>query len=84
MRGMSRARRPSFSPSDQEALLKVLGEVRHRALLCGSAAGYGSPRHELTARLSDAIDDVAADLTGDREHFWDKGSARVGPGRSTP
>jgi hypothetical protein len=54
--------------------------VRHDALICGAAAGYGSPRHRNCEALAGAIDALAEELTGDPEFFWDKPAAGAGRG----
>jgi hypothetical protein len=46
--------------------------VRHDALICGAAAGYGSPRHRKVEVLTQAIDALAEELTGDPEFYWNK------------
>jgi hypothetical protein len=69
---IKRLLRPTFGPTEQAELLKLMGEARHRAHLCGGATGYGSPRDLLCDAMCNAIDALAADLTGDPEYFWDK------------
>lgn len=69
----TRARRPFFGPTERDELLSHMGDVRHRANLCGAADGYGSRRHVLCDLLRSAIDALAADLTGDSSYYWDKG-----------
>jgi hypothetical protein len=46
--------------------------VRHYAILCGAAAGFGSPRHQKVQALRAAIDALAEDLTADPKFYWEK------------
>jgi hypothetical protein len=65
-------RRPHFGSLDTAALLETIGEARGQSTMCGSAAGYGTPLHRKCEALRRAIDDLAGELTGDREYFWPK------------
>ena len=64
-----RARRPSFGPTETQALLDAMERARNGAIMCGSSVGFGRPRYLLCAALRQAIDALAADLTGDPPHF---------------
>ena len=59
---------------DQDALLAALDEARRRKIMCGAAAGYGSPRWVKCDLITAAIDGLAEDLTGHRNLFHDQGS----------
>lgn len=63
---------PGFGSADVDDLIRLMGDLRQRAHLCGGAAGLGSPRDRLCDAMCKAIDALAADLTGDREYFGDK------------
>jgi hypothetical protein len=64
--------RPSFGLDDQDRLIKALGDARKLAGLYGAAAGFGTARYEKVRALGACIDDLALELTGDREFFHDK------------
>lgn len=68
-----RARRPAFHARRQEKLLHALNDARYRAIMCGAAAGYGSPRYLKTHAVTQAIDALAEELTGYRNLFHDLG-----------
>ena len=80
MRLLSRTREwhlpPSFGPADVDDLIRLMGDLRRRAHLCGGAAGLGSPRDRLCDAMCKAIDALAADLTGEPEYFWQKAAPR--------
>jgi hypothetical protein len=69
---IKRPLRPHFGPLDQVELLKSMGDARRRASLLAGAAGTSSPRYRLCQDLHEAIDALAADLTGDPSYFHDK------------
>jgi hypothetical protein len=65
-----RGRLPHFSPTDEEGLLRALGDARRKAILYGEAAGYNSSRYRKTDAFRNALDSLAEELTGDPKHFW--------------
>ena len=67
-----RGRHPSFGPDQVAYLLGDMRSVRHQAILCGAATGFGSARHQKVEALTKAIDALAEDLTGDPKFYWDK------------
>jgi hypothetical protein len=74
-----RARRPSFSPSDQRALFRALADARNWAVRCGSAERHGSPRYAACTAVTDAIDALAEEMTGHREYFWGQAHGSKAP-----
>jgi hypothetical protein len=69
-----RARRPHFGSDDVKRLLVELHRARSDAIMCGAAAGFGSPRHMLVETLQKAIDALGQELTGDPRFFSAAGS----------
>jgi hypothetical protein len=67
---MSRARRPTFMPSDAQSLLKALGDARRLAIQCASAECSNTPLRASAEAFHAALDDFAGQLTGNREFFW--------------
>jgi hypothetical protein len=64
-----RARHPSFGQSEAQALLEAMERARRGAIMCGASVGFGKPRELLCRSLVQAIDALAADLTGDPTYF---------------
>jgi hypothetical protein len=48
--------------------LKQLGEIRNE--ICLQRAPLNSPDKDALRKITEAIDDFAGLVTGDREHFW--------------
>lgn len=68
----SKPRRSSFGPLDEAALLDAIGAARGKITrLCG-AISPNSDRYKQCSVLLKAIDDLAADLTGDRAYYHAK------------
>jgi hypothetical protein len=61
--------RPRFSGEDQKRLIEALGNARDMAIKCSSAQPYGSARHQRCHAVTNSIDALAEDLTGDRTLF---------------
>ena len=55
---------------------EAMREARASAIKCSAAVPFGSPRYQLCDVLMTSIDDLAADLTGDRTLFHAKPHGR--------
>ena len=71
-----RSRRPSFSVQDRDQLISALREARNSVIKCAAAEPYGSPRYKHCDAITSSVDDLAADLTGDRTFFHAKPHGR--------
>ena len=71
-----RPRRPSFSVQDRDRLLGALREARSSVIKCGAAEPFGSLRYKLCDAVTSSVDDLAADLTGERTFFHAKPHGR--------
>ena len=60
---------PNFDPNEQKRLLEAMGNARHLALLCASAARQDAVRYQKCHALTETIDALAENLTGDRIYF---------------
>lgn len=67
---IQRRGKPSFSKDDEERLLAYMDVTRHLTINYGAAYGYHSPQYALQTSLSDAIDKLAEQITGDPKFFW--------------
>jgi hypothetical protein len=68
----SKPRRSSFGPRDEAALLDAMGAARTQVTrLCG-AISPNCDRYRRCAKVLEAIDDLAADMTGDKTFFHSK------------
>ena len=68
--------RPSFPHSMEADYLAALERVRDFAIRFRSAQKFGSDAMAKADTLTDAIDGMAEQLTGDRTHFHLKGHSR--------
>lgn len=62
--------RPGFSKDDEERLLAYMEVTRHLSINYAAAYGFHSPQYALKTSLNDAIDKLAAQITGDLRFFW--------------
>ena len=69
--------RPSISQDDIERLLFHLEDARDYIIKYGAAQGFHSPERATSDRAMQAIDELAGQITGNREYFW-MGSASAG------
>ena len=60
---------PIFDPNEQKRLLEAMGNARHLALLYASAARQDAVRYQKCHALTQTIDGLAENLTGDRTYF---------------
>jgi hypothetical protein len=68
----SKPRRASFGPREEAALLDAMGAARNKITrLCG-AISPNSDRYKRCSAILNAIDDLAADMTGDRTYYHAK------------
>ncbi|WP_419911950.1 hypothetical protein [Hoeflea sp.] len=67
---MSKGRR---SPYSTEEALQMLETGRKGAMKIQAGSQPFKQRYNKAGSVLDAIDDLAKDLTGDPEHFWEKG-----------
>jgi hypothetical protein len=73
-RGMiRRPRRPTFPHHLEADFLVALERTRHFAVDFGSAHRFSAEQYKKSPALTEAIDGMAEDLTGDRSHFHLKG-----------
>ncbi|MEX3008930.1 hypothetical protein [Hoeflea sp. TYP-13] len=66
---MSKGRRSSFSIP---AAIEKLDTGRKGALAVMAGSRPFKERYKKARAVTEAIDDLAQDLTGDRERFWEK------------
>lgn len=66
---MSRFRR-LFSTADRDALLEGLAVCRRACTQAQATAPINGPIYRACGVVTDAIDDLAGALTGNREHLW--------------
>ena len=64
--------RPHFSSADEAFLLDALRIARENTIKCGGAEMFGFDRYERCRRVTEAIDALAGDLTGDPTRFHAK------------
>ena len=62
--------KPSFSKDDEERLLAYMQVTRQFTINYAAAYGYHSPQYALQTYLTDAIDKLAEQITGDPKFFW--------------
>ena len=67
---MSRGRRSSFTVPE---VLECLKAGRDGAVKVMAGVRPFGDTYKKALALTEAVDDLAEDLTGDRETFWDKG-----------
>ena len=75
---IQRRNKPSFSKDDEERLLAYMDVTRHLTINYGAAYGYHSPQYALKTSLTDAIDKLAGQITGDPQFFWLSGHTSGG------
>ena len=71
-----RPHRSTFPHSLEEPFLAALGRARDFAIQFRSAQRFGSDAMAKADALSEAIDGMAEQLTGDRQHFHLKSHGR--------
>jgi hypothetical protein len=59
-------------PTDKATLLSLMRDVRMLAVRCRGGERHGTPLHAKAEAFQRALDDLAGELTGDREYFWAK------------
>jgi hypothetical protein len=72
---MNRMRRRTtriFSETDKQELLEAIGACREACIRALAAAPIASETYKRAIKVTDAIDSLAEELTGDAEHFWTK------------
>jgi hypothetical protein len=62
--------RPGISPEDIERLLFHLEDARDYVIKYGSAQAFNSQAHTIADHARSAIDDLAGQVTGNREYLW--------------
>ena len=62
--------RPSFDPTKKEDFLSALQRTRQFSLEYEHSQKFGTEGRQRCEALKLAIDGLAEELTGDREHFW--------------
>jgi hypothetical protein len=73
---MARRSSRSFTEADKAELLKSIGECRNACVAAITRAPISGEVYRRTSKLMEAIDDVAEELTGKREHFHVQPSTR--------
>lgn len=68
----SKPRRYSFGPGEQAELLESLGAARLQVTRLCAAISPNGARYKRCSAVLNAIDDLAADVTGDRTFFHAK------------
>jgi hypothetical protein len=71
-----RPRRPTFPHALEVDYLAALERTRQFTVEFGSAHKFGSEAYKKSNALSEAIDNMAEELTGDKSHFHLKGHSR--------
>jgi hypothetical protein len=71
-----RPRRPTFPHSLEADYLAALERMRQFTVEFGSAHKFGSEAYKKSHALTEAIDSMAEQLTGDRAQFHLKGHGR--------
>ncbi len=61
---------PPLPDTERQELRAALGAARHLAVRLGGRPG--GPNYDALHQVVEAIDAVAAHLTGDRQYFWAK------------
>lgn len=69
--------KPTISPDDIERLLFHLEDARNYVVKYSAAQDFTSPEKVTAGLAIQAIDDLAKQITGNREYFWQV-SARAG------
>jgi hypothetical protein len=72
--------RPSFCPTELPKLLDALRGAREWVIKYSSAQPFNSPAHNKCEAIKNSIDDLAGELTGQRDLFHAKphgGSMKV-------
>ena len=69
--------RPSISPDDIERLLFHLEDARDYIIKYGAAQDFHSPERATSDHATQAIDNLAGQITGNPQYFW-MGSASAG------
>ena len=70
--------RPNISPDDIERLLFHLEDARNYIVKYGAAQDFHSLGKEATDRTTNAIDDLAEQITGTRNYFWSETASAGG------
>ena len=69
---------PNISPDDIERLLFHLEDARDYIVKYGAAQGFHSSERATADKTRCAIDDLAGQITSNREYLWQKASSAGG------
>lgn len=67
---IQRRQKPNISPDDIERLLFHLEDARQYIVRYGAAQDFHSPERGISGSAMAAIDDLALQITGNRQYFW--------------
>lgn len=67
---IQRRQKPNISPEDIERLLFHLEDTRQYIVRYGAAQDFHSPERGISGNAMEAIDDLAGQITGNRQYFW--------------
>ena len=70
--------KPTISPDDIERLLFHLEDARNYIVKYGAAQSFNSQSRKLADQTTSAIDDLAGQITGDRQHLWQDSASAGG------
>ena len=62
--------RPNISPDDIQRLLFHLEDTRNYVVKYGAAQDFNSAERETSDKAMLAIDELAGQITGDKEYLW--------------
>lgn len=69
---------PTISPDDIERLLFHLEDARNYIVKYGAAQGFNSQARKVANQTASALDDMAGQITGDRQHLWEHSASAGG------
>ncbi len=70
--------KPTISPDDTERLLFHLEDARNYIVKYGAAQGFNSPANKIAHSATSAIDELAGQITGNKEYLWQSGATAGG------
>ncbi len=73
-----RRQKPTISPDDVERLLFHLEDARDYIVKYGSAQGFNSQANKIAQQATSAIDDLAGQITGNKQYLWQSGATAGG------